>query len=542
MLHQGRTHLRSSSSTLFYLLPLLALGVGAIVVYGTASPAPEPQLKTSAARQARAEFDVEMSALPGRVGNLTSEEEEKLRELWKLITQICGVSDEEETPGTETPTSQSKTDTGSLDKGKKDKKLRTLFKKKDKKDKDAETTAAAVLDNVKEDDAEDKYGLNKVFRDTLAERSPESIRKSLWGMIKMDHPDQLLLRFLRARKWDVQKALVMLVSAMKWRQDAKVDDDIMAVGEEHFAIQEKEGDANAKQFAQDFLAQMRMGKSFAHGIDKEGRPINVIRVRLHKGGEQSQESLERYTIYLIELTRMMLQHPVDTGCIIFDMTGFTMANMDYTPIKFMIQTFEANYPESLGTILVHKAPWVFQGVWRIIRGWLDPVVASKVHFTNNVKDMSEFIPKERIAKEMEGDDPWEYQFVEPVPGENAKLKDTATRDQVLAEREGLYEEYESKTLAWVREADAAKRDALKAERNEVAKKLKESYWRLDPYVRARSLYDRVGVIKGNGETDYYPEKSKAAAATASEQLNEKGVNGSSVPAAAAVQTGADDVD
>ena len=284
-----------------------------------------------------------------------------MRGLWRLMTQSCGGSDEEETTRTEAPTSQSKTDSASLDKGKKDKKLRTLFKKKDKKDKDTDTTAAAVLENVKEDDAEDKYGLNKVFRDTLAERSPESIRKSLWGMIKMDHPDQLLLRFLRARKWDVQKALVMLVSAMKWRQDAKVDDDIMAVGEEHFANQEKEGDANAKQFAADFLAQMRMGKSFAHGIDKEGRPINVIRVRLHKGGEQSQESLERYTIYLIELTRMMLQHPVDTGCIIFDMTGFSMANMDYTPIKFMIQTFEANYPESLGTILVHKAPWVFQG-------------------------------------------------------------------------------------------------------------------------------------------------------------------------------------
>ena len=43
------------------------------------------------------------------------------------------------------------------------------------------------------------------------------------------------------------------------------------------------------------------------------------------------------------------------------MTGFSMANMDYTPVKFMIKCFEANYPESLGVVLVHKAPWVFQG-------------------------------------------------------------------------------------------------------------------------------------------------------------------------------------
>lgn len=63
------------------------------------------------------------------------------------------------------------------------------------------------------------------------------------------------------------------------------------------------------------------------------------------------------------------------------MSGFSLANMvrsaslpfpgpadskllqDYTPVKFMIKCFEANYPESLGTVLVYKAPWVFQGKW-----------------------------------------------------------------------------------------------------------------------------------------------------------------------------------
>lgn len=43
------------------------------------------------------------------------------------------------------------------------------------------------------------------------------------------------------------------------------------------------------------------------------------------------------------------------------MTDFALANMDYTPVKFMIKCFEANYPESLGTVLIHKAPWIFSG-------------------------------------------------------------------------------------------------------------------------------------------------------------------------------------
>ena len=34
------------------------------------------------------------------------------------------------------------------------------------------------------------------------------------------------------------------------------------------------------------------------------------------------------------------------------MSGFSLANMDYTPVKFMIKCFEANYPESLGSVLL----------------------------------------------------------------------------------------------------------------------------------------------------------------------------------------------
>jgi CRAL/TRIO domain len=38
-----------------------------------------------------------------------------------------------------------------------------------------------------------------------------------------------------------------------------------------------------------------------------------------------------------------------------------MCYQDYTPVKFMIKCFEANYPESLGAVLIHKSPWIFQG-------------------------------------------------------------------------------------------------------------------------------------------------------------------------------------
>ncbi len=143
------------------------------------------------------------------------------------------------------------------------------------------------------------------------------------------------------------------------------------------------------------------------------------------------------------------------------------------------------------------------GIWRIIRGWLDPVVASKVHFTNNVKDLEEFIARDKIPDEMDGTSGWAYEYIEPVPGENDRMKDTETRDKLIQEREALYEEFENKTVEWIHEDDAAKRTAIKSQRNVIAQKLREQYWRLDPYIRSRTLYDRIGVIKPDGKLNYY---------------------------------------
>ncbi|CAK7197788.1 phosphatidylinositol transfer protein csr1 [Sporothrix eucalyptigena] len=464
---------------------------------------------------------------PGRVGNLTPEQEEKLRQLWTSIFKVCqydlpsgesgeaaDTTDAVDDDEAGVPESVSSATPG--DKKKEKKRKRDLFKRSKKESKEstpaAEEPVAAVTKAVATVDLaatseDDKYGQSKLFQEALANQSPESIRSTIWSMVKHDHPDALVLRFLRARKWDVDKALVMLVSTMHWRaQDMHVDDDIMSKGEGGAAEEVATStDEKAKTVSEDFLAQMRMGKSFLHGSDKQGRPICIVRVRLHHQGDQVEESVERCTVYTIETARMALRPPVDTATVIFDMTGFSLANMDYSPVKFMIKCFEANYPECLGAVLVHKAPWLFQGIWRIIRGWLDPVVASKVHFTNNVKDMEQFISNDQIIKDLDGDEDWEYTYIEPKAGENDKMKDITTRDKLLADRDLLYRAFEEATAKWVTNTDDGQAQALREKREEVAKQLREQYWKLDPYIRARSLYDRTGMLRTDGTVDFYPK-------------------------------------
>lgn len=265
---------------------------------------------------------------PGRPGTLTPEQEVKLRELWAATLKVFGVYEPpaaQESNGSETASiAAASTDNlekdGKKDKDKKKSRLNVFKRHKDDKESKSESAPASGtvtpsdMSSLSIADEDDKHGQTKEFKTALANVAPEALRKAFWSMVKHDHPDGLLLRFLRARKWDVEKALIMMISTMHWRlEEMHVDDDIVRQGE-LFAFEQSSGsDAKAKKDGEDFLAALRMGKSFLHGIDKEGRPMCFVKVRLHKQGEQSEESIERFTVYTIETARMLLRPPIDTA-------------------------------------------------------------------------------------------------------------------------------------------------------------------------------------------------------------------------------------
>lgn len=257
--------------------------------------------------------------LPGRPGNLTREQEDKLREIWIATLQVFGVLNdqngkESNGSGQDHPATKTQPTSDTLVPEKPKKKRISLFSRKHKDSDTESTTSMESTSPGTPADLDDKFGQTKQFHDTLAQQSPEALRAAFWSMVKHDHPDALLLRFLRARKWEVEKALVMMVATMSWRAtEMHVDDDIMRLGEEGSLLASQSSNPTTKKLGEDFLSQMRMGKSFLHGVDKLGRPMCLVRVRLHRQGEQSEESLERYTVFVIETARMILAPPVDTA-------------------------------------------------------------------------------------------------------------------------------------------------------------------------------------------------------------------------------------
>ncbi|KAH6842193.1 CRAL-TRIO domain-containing protein [Chaetomium sp. MPI-CAGE-AT-0009] len=387
--------------------------------------------------------DEPATACPGHLGNLTVEEEGKLQEAWIHLLRLCGV---EESVKLETPNQ------------------------------------------------------TQQFREHLSDKSSDGFRHQLWMFILADHPDVLVLRFLRARKWDVEKAVAMLVSAVNWRHERRLEEDIVNKGDS-IGLAETQSDDEKS-----FMAQYQSGKAYIRGSDKEHRPVFIIKVRLHDPKLQSPESMEAFVLHNIETIRTMIRHPNEKACLIFDLTGFGLKNMDFHVVKFLVQVFEARYPEYLGVVLVHNAPFVFWGIWKMIQPWLDPVIASKINFTSSNANLAQFIAQENLQKCYGGKDSWEYNYIGPAQGDNA-LMGSEKKQQVEAERTVLVRQFEQLSLEWAM-AKPDSPDAVQkvAERRELAQQLRESYWQLDPFVRARTYYDRVGVIGSLGEVDYKAAK------------------------------------
>ena len=160
------------------------------------------------------------------------------------------------------------------------------------------------------------------------------------------------------------------------------------------------------------------------------------------------------------------------------------------------------------------------------------MVAGKVHFTKNVEELAEFVERSHIIKELGGDDPWTYQYVEPIAGENKLLLDGITRQRLLDERAAVVKDYETTTQQWIHDPHST--DALRRKRSELTKQLRTGYWELDPYLRARTLYDRTGIIGEGGQIQYYGSPNSTTGSSAGRNPAQ---NGPLFP-----EHGADDLD
>jgi len=351
----------------------------------------------------------------------------------------------------------------------------------------------------------------------------DSMKEEFFFMMSCDEPDSVALRFLRARKWSVPRAIKMTTACLQWRIEWNVR-ALLEGGEQN--IDEE---------------VFKSGKAFIFGRDKENRPLSIIRVRNHNKNTVPLFESEKFTMFLLETGRLSIKPPVEMCSIVFDMTDFSMTNMDYPYVKFVLHCLQNYYPECLGVCLIVNAPWIFNGCWKIIKPLLDPVVSSKVHFIKS-EELKEYINDDQIMKALGGTNPYDYNYIPPSPEDieiEKKNKDSNNPEkfQRIEEWRNVVKEYEEATKKWIeanRELDAqlraqnannpesllkvekskgnsnansnenlsiANKDQLikKAEevenkRKEIGEKHKKSFNKLIPYVYTKTYYQRVKIF------------------------------------------------
>ncbi|KAI0069285.1 hypothetical protein BV25DRAFT_121111 [Artomyces pyxidatus] len=212
--------------------------------------------------------------------------------------------------------------------------------------------------------------------------------------------DATLLRFLRARKFDVVKTKEMLLAAEQWRKDFGVD-DIMA----NFDFKEK---AEVDKYYPQYY----------HKTDKDGRPVYIERlgkldIKALYAATTPERQLQRLVYEYERSLRTRLPasgraagHPVETFCTILDLYNVSLTNFyrvkDYVMSAASIG--QDRYPEIMGKFYIINAPWAFSAVWTVIKPWLDEVTVSKIEILGgSYKDkLLAQIPVANLPKEFGG--------------------------------------------------------------------------------------------------------------------------------------------
>ncbi|CAO3690988.1 unnamed protein product [Rhizopus stolonifer] len=91
-----------------------------------------------------------------------------------------------------------------------------------------------------------------------------SLQNTFWNIIPTDNPDVVLLRYLCARKWDLDTAYNMLANTLRWCLNMRVD-DIVALGETGLC---NELNRLKLGLGDSFTVQFGSGKAYLDGPDK----------------------------------------------------------------------------------------------------------------------------------------------------------------------------------------------------------------------------------------------------------------------------------
>eukprot|EP00244_Chara_vulgaris_P011738 TRINITY_DN5924_c1_g1_i1.p1 TRINITY_DN5924_c1_g1~~TRINITY_DN5924_c1_g1_i1.p1 ORF type:complete len:359 (-),score=61.19 TRINITY_DN5924_c1_g1_i1:25-1101(-) len=232
-----------------------------------------------------------------------------------------------------------------------------------------------TLEEAKQlDDDDDDSIADAELSSTEEARLVADLRKAVEakGGSTKDASDATMLRFLRARNLNADKAAIMWCNFVKWRAT------FVPLGH----IPESK--------CQNELVQK---KTCLQGWDKQGRPLVVVQLAKHKASKRSLEEVKCTTVYCADKICASMKPGLEQFSVIVDLAGVGYKNLDLSATHAVFHLLQAYYPERLGKIWIINVPYIFHAFWKMVTPFLYRRTRKKIVFVDN-KHMKETLMSE----------------------------------------------------------------------------------------------------------------------------------------------------
>ena len=215
------------------------------------------------------------------------------------------------------------------------------------------------------------------------------------------YDDLFLLRFLRARKFDLEKTMLMFKKFLQWRIDMNVDD-------------------LRENYQLEHLIEVK--KLYPHGYhrtDKIGRPIYIelydktdvnglFKITTEdKMVKYYIKQYERQVKYIFPACSAVVKRPVEQSCTILDANGIGVFSL-VGPIKGFVKLAsdigQDYYPEMLGKMTIINVGFFFRAIWTMVKSFIDAKTQAKISLLKSdyQKELLNLIDADKLPKFLGG--------------------------------------------------------------------------------------------------------------------------------------------
>eukprot|EP01135_Chromosphaera_perkinsii_P006008 Nk52_evm3s379 gene=Nk52_evmTU3s379 len=208
--------------------------------------------------------------------------------------------------------------------------------------------------------------------------------------------DSLLVRFIIARDYNIDKATDMFQKYVEWRKTFQPHKlDLRALSSEH-----------------------QKGSVYFHRFDKNMQPCVVLHIAKNVPENTDKDIFLKLIVYYVE--RAIKLSPMEANgrfTLLVDFKGLSLSNNDLGSTKDLFALLASYYPERLGSCFLVEAPWVFNAVWYAIKNVLPPKTVQKISFIKKKTNLLKFFEPENLQQCFGGKSAYTFKWDKDTPCE-----------------------------------------------------------------------------------------------------------------------------